>query len=76
MSKKAVLPFPMSMSGQAGVCENILFHSDKKAEESLHVFRDRVFQLKEEVNRLSFMMSEIRSVLETSSSTHRSVGVF
>ena len=74
MNKKAILPFPVS--GQTDVCENISFHSDKVEEDNLHSFRNRVFQLKEEVNRLSFMMSEIRSVLETSSSVRRSVGVF
>ncbi|MDE0518402.1 MAG: hypothetical protein OXH36_02430 [Bdellovibrionales bacterium] len=39
--------------------------------EKLHGFRDCVFQLKKEVQYLSFMMSEIQDVLETSSGARR-----
>lgn len=67
MSKKAILSFPISMQSD-------LF--DQTKEETLYSFRYHVSQLKEEVNRLSFMMSEIRNVLESSSSTKNSMSVF
>ncbi len=44
------------------------FRSEK---ESLHDFLSSMSQLKKEVEHLSFMMSEIRQVLETSSSVNR-----
>ena len=39
--------------------------------ENLRAFLNSVSQLKKEVDRLSFMMSEIRQVLETTSSVNR-----
>ncbi|MDE0119632.1 MAG: hypothetical protein OXM55_06475 [Bdellovibrionales bacterium] len=39
--------------------------------EKLRGFRDSIFQLKKEVHHLSFMISEIRDVLETSSGARR-----
>ena len=39
--------------------------------ENLRAFLNNVSQLKKEVDRLSFMMSEIRQVLETTSSVNR-----
>ena len=39
----------------------------EKESENLYQFRKNILKLKEEVSRLSFMMSEIHSVLETSS---------
>ena len=70
MSKKSALSFAVSLSKQSDVSA---FDSDNNyaTEESLNTFHNYMFQLKEEVNRLSFMMSEIRSVVESSSSTRR-----
>lgn len=39
--------------------------------EPLTIFRENIQHLREEVNRLSFMISEIRSVLESSSTESR-----
>ena len=72
MNKKAILSFPMS--GQAYSYPDTALPGDQTKEE-LHVFRNHVFRLTEEVNRLSFMMSEIRNVLKSSPSSSRSVGV-
>ena len=70
MSKKSALSFAVSLSKPSDVSA---FDSDNNyaTEESLNTFHNYMFQLKEEVNRLSFMMSEIRSVVESSSSTRR-----
>ena len=38
---------------------------------SLHIFRSHVFQLKEDVNRLGFMLAEIQDVLSSSSAERR-----
>ena len=73
MNKKAILSFPIS--GQSYLYSDTASHGDQ-AEEELYIFRNHVSRLKEEVNRLSFMMSEIRNVLENSSPSSRSVGVF
>ncbi len=74
MNKKAILSFPIS--GPAYLYSDTASHGDQTKEE-LYIFRNHISRLKEEVNRLSFMMSEIRNVLESSSSSpDRSVGVF
>ena len=72
MSRKAVLSVAVPIFEQSNLYEKSLSHSDKEKQyfeiENLHIFSDHIAQLKEEVNRLSFMMSEIRTVLVTSSS--------
>jgi len=76
MSKKTAVSLVRPVSNQSNTCEDLSFHN-RKAEaecsdvENLYILRDRMFQLREEVNRLSFMMSEIRNVLESSSFTDR-----
>ena len=69
MSKKTALSLAVSLSdlSEASISDK----DNYSTEDSLHTFHNYMFQLKEEVNRLSFMMSEIRSVLESSSSTKR-----
>ncbi len=75
MSKQSALSFVTSLSGQASACQDTASfyeNQDKNTKfevEKLNTFREHVSQLKEEVNRLCFMMSEIREVLETSSNT-------
>ena len=71
MSKQTVLSLAVPIEGhQGGVSQGD--HKKVCSEvENLHTFRDCVFKLKEEVNRLSFMMSEIHDVLETSSGAGR-----
>lgn len=72
MSKKTTLSVAVSLSEQSeinvsGRDKNIY----STEEEHLHTFHSYMFQLREEVNHLSFMMSEIRSVLESPSSKRR-----
>ena len=72
MSRKTVLSLAVSIKGH----QEVLPQGEQREEfysevEKLRIFRDCMFQLKEEVNRLSFMMSEIQDVLETSAGTKR-----
>ena len=76
MSKKTTVSFVRPVSNQSNTCEDLSFHNQKaeaeySEEENLYILRDRMLQLREEVNHLSFMMSEIRNVLESSSFTNR-----
>ena len=72
MSRKTVLSLAAPIEGH----QTALPQSEQRKElysdvEKLHIFHDGMFQLKKEVNRLSFMMSEIQDVLETSTRTKR-----
>lgn len=73
MSKKATLSFDTTNeklwtdSTLTRVPSNKLYSEM----EHLNIFRGNIQHLKEEVNRLSFMISEIRSVLESSSTESR-----
>ena len=72
MSKKSFL----SLSS----CPKVSIYEDSPAlidplEQKFNNFRDNVLQLKEEVNRLSFMMAEIQEVLQ-SSATRGKAGSF
>ena len=49
----------------------ITAEEDKKVESALSLFQKRLSRLKEATDQLSFMMSEIHSVLENSHSTTR-----
>lgn len=72
MNKK--LAFSVSTAEQQedfSLYEGISEKSFISEKENLHDFLNSVSQLKKEVERLSFMMSEIRQVLETSSSVNR-----
>ena len=69
MSKKTALSIAVPLPEQSEVNISGAGENGYSPEESLHTFHNYIFQLTEEVNRLSFMMSEIRSVLESSSST-------
>ena len=79
MSKKAVLSVALSdesarlYSGLSGEkAKNPPFEPESESEpEELRAFCACMAQLKEDMNRLSFMMSEIRDVLEATSSTRR-----
>ncbi len=65
MGKKSFLAF----SDDSGACPKVSLYEHSAtdpSEEKLNNFRSNVLQLKEEVNRLSFMMAEIREVLQSS----------
>ena len=66
MNKKSIVSFSVSAGSGAcrkiSACESPIKALDPFAEQ-LKDFHDNVFTLKEEVHRLSFMMSEIREVL-------------
>ena len=73
MSKKINLSF--ATSNEKLWTDSVLTHvpSNKpySEREYLNIFRRNIQHLTEEVNRLSFMISEIRSVLESSSTENR-----
>ena len=72
MSKQAILSLAVTFEGnqellsleedKAGACSEV---------EQLYIFRDSVVQLKKKIHHLSFMMSEIQDVLETSAGARR-----
>ena len=72
MSKKVNLS--LAASNEKLWMDSVLTRVPSKSyseRESLNIFRKNIQHLKEEVNRLSFMISEIRSVLESSSAESR-----
>ena len=73
MSKKSSLSLAIAETGSGDFSGSGKTHH--LTDDSLYTFHNYMSQLKEEVNRLNFMMSEIRSVLESSSSTRRFFGL-
>ena len=72
MSKKVNLS--LATSNEKLWTDSVLTRVPSKSyseREHLDIFRKNIRHLKEEVNRLSFMISEIRSVLESSSTESR-----
>lgn len=72
MSKKVNLSF--AASNEKLWTDSVLTRVPSKSyseREPLNIFHKNIQHLKEEVNRLSFMISEIRSVLESSSTESR-----
>ena len=77
MSKKSsIVSFSTPLPGKQSACEDITTYSVPETTDSeveyLNHFRDNVFQLKEEVNCLCFMMSEIRECFKKFSGWRRS----